>query len=175
MLIDFLAEIFSVYLRKLIPHFQKEISFLINWLRTFPIPPKIYKIEDLYLYKHQKKTYADDLDEKTIKEFDNNQLVLASKKIEFLESIYNGNPKVNNKYEKDLDLTDFRFIIGDIIYYEDEEATVLEALDEMIKIKINNNKQNKIDKKSNSKREIWVETDSDKIRIKELNNTSIKL
>ena len=175
MLIDFLAEIFSVYLRKLIPHFQKEISFLINWLRTFPIPPKIYKIEDLYLYKHLKKTYADDLDEKTIKEFDNNQLVLASKKIEFLESIYNGNPKVNNKYEKDLDLTDFRFIIGDIIYYEDEEATVLEALDEMIKIKINNNKQNKIDKKSNSKREIWVETDSDKIRIKELNNTSIKL
>ena len=82
---------------------------------------------------------------------------------------------MNNKYEKDLDLTDFRFIIGDIIYYEDEEATVLEALDEMIKIKINNNKQNKIDKKSNSKREIWVETDSDKIRIKELNNKSIKL
>ena len=52
---------------------------------------------------------------------------------------------------------------------------IMEALDEMIKIKINNNKQNKIDKKSNSKREIWVETDSDKIRIKELNNTSIKL
>ena len=175
MLIDFLAEIFSVYLRKLIPTFQKDISLLVNWLRTFPIPPKIYKIEDLYLYKRREKTYADDLDEKTIKEFDNNQLVLSTKKIEFLESIYNGNPKVDIKYEKDLDLTDFRFIIGDIIYYEEEEATVVEALDEMIKIKINNNNQNKKDKKSNAKRELWVETDSDKIRIKELNNSNIKI
>ena len=175
MLIDFLAEIFSVYWRKLIPNFQKEISYLINWLRTFPIPPQIYKIEDLYLYKHKRKTYADDLDEKTIKEFDNNQLVLATKKIEFLESIYNGNPKVDIKYEKDLDLTDFRFIIGDIIYYDGEEATVVEALDEAIKIKINNNNQNKKDKKSIVDKEKWVETDSDKIRIKELNNSNIKI
>ena len=148
---------------------------MINWLRTFPIPPQIYKIEDLYLYKHKRKTYADDLDEKTIKEFDNNQLVLATKKIEFLESIYNGNPKVDVKYEKDLDLTDFRFIIGDIIYYDGEEATVVEALDETIKIKINNNNQNKKDKKSIVDKEKWVETDSDKIRIKELNNTNIKI
>ena len=74
-----------------------------------------------------------------------------------------------------MDLTDFRFIIGDIIYYDEEEATVVEALDEMIKIKINNNNQNKKDKKSNIEKEKWVETDSDKIRIKELNNSNIKL
>jgi hypothetical protein len=43
------------------------------------------------------------------------------------------------KYEKDLDLSDFRFIIGDVIYYGEEEAIIVEALDEMIKIKINNN------------------------------------
>ena len=173
MLIDFLAENFSVYWRKLIPNFQKEISYLINWLRTFPIPPKIYKIEDLYLYKHRRKTYADDLDEKTIKEFDNNQIVLANKKIEFLESIYKCVPKSVIKYDKDLDLSDFRFIYGDVIYYDEEEATIVEALDEMIKIKIYNNNQNKKDKKASVKKEIWVETDSDKIRLKELNNGNI--
>ena len=74
------------------------------------------------------------------------------------------------KYEKDLDLSDFRFIIGDVIYYGEEEAIIVEALDEMIKIKINNNK----DKKGNTKKEIWVETDSDKIRIKELNSGNLK-
>ena len=147
--------------------------YLINWLRTFPIAPKIYKIEELFLYKFQRKTYADDLDEKTIKEFDNNQIVLANKKIEFLESIYKCVPKSVIKYDKDLDLSDFRFIYGDVIYYDEEEATIVEALDEMIKIKIYNNNQNKKDKKASVKKEIWVETDSDKIRLKELNNGNI--
>ena len=170
MIIDFVSELFSIYLSKYIPQFQKDISYLTEWLRAYPISPKIYKIEDLSLYKYQRKTYADDLDEKTIKEFEANQLLLANKKIEILVSIYNCNPKNEMKYEKDLDLSDFRFIIGDVIYYGEEEAIIVEALDEMIKIKINNNK----DKKGNTKKEIWVETDSDKIRIKELNSGNLK-
>ena len=174
MIIDFLAELFSTYLRNFIPQFQKDIMYLINWLRTFPISPKIYKIEELFLYRFQRKTYADDLDEKTIKEFDNNQIVLANKKIEFLESIYNCVPKNEIKYDKDLDLSDFRFIIGDIIYYDEEVATIVEALDEMIKIKIYNDGQNKKDKNVSIKKEIWIETDNDKIRLKELNNGNIK-
>jgi hypothetical protein len=87
-------------------------------------------------------------------------------------SIYKNEIKTEIKYEKDLDLSDFRFIISDIIYYGEEEAVVEEALDEMIKIKINgnNNSKNKKDKKSNGKKEMWIETDNEKIRIKELNN-----
>ena len=61
---------------------------------------------------------------------------------------------------------DFKFIIGDVIYYDDEETIIEEALDEMIKIKINN----KGNKQGNNKREIWVGTDSPKIKIKELKN-----
>ena len=87
-------------------------------------------------------------------------------------SIYKNEIKTEIKYEKDLDLSDFRFIIGDVIYYGEEEAVVEEALDVMIKIKINgnNNSKNKKDKKSNGKKEMWIETDNEKIRIKELNN-----
>jgi hypothetical protein len=172
MLIDFLIEIFSLYLRKYIPQFQKEIMSLIDWIKQYPIPPKIYKIEDLVMYKYQRKTYADDIDENTIKEFDSKQYDLSQKKVDALMSIYKNEIKTEIKYEKDLDLSDFRFIIGDIIYYGEEEAVVEEALDEMIKIKINgnNNSKNKKDKKSNGKKEMWIETDNEKIRIKELNN-----
>ena len=172
MLIDFLIEIFTLYLRKYIPQFQKEIMSLIDWIKQYPIPPKLYKIEDLALYKNQRKTYADDLDENVIKEFESKNYDLSQKKLEVLISIYKNDFKTGNEYEKDLDLSDFRFIIGDIIYYGEEEATVEEALDEMIKIKItgNNNTQNKKDKKANGKKVLWIETDSDKIRIKELKN-----
>ena len=171
MLIDFLIELFSFYLRKYIPQFQKEIMNLMDWLRQYPISPKLYKIEEISLYKYQHKNYADDLDENIIKEFDNKEFDSTNKKLDILASIYKNEIKNDIKYEKDLDLSDFKFIIGDIIYYGEEEAVVEESLDEMIKIKItNNNKQNKKEKKINNKKEIWVETDYEKIRIKELNN-----
>ena len=133
--------------------------------------PKLYKIEEISLYKYQHKNYADDLDENIIKEFDNKEFDSTNKKLDILASIYKNEIKNDIKYEKDLDLSDFKFIIGDIIYYGEEEAVVEESLDEMIKIKItNNNKQHKKEKKINNKKEIWVETDYEKIRIKELNN-----
>ena len=175
MLIDFIIELFTLYLRKYIQQFQKEIMSLIDWIKQYPIPPKIYKIEDLSLYKYQRKTYADDLDENVVKEFDNEQYNLSQKKVDTLMNIYKNDFNPDVKYEKDLDLSDFRFIIGDVIYYGEEEATVEEALDEMIKIKINanNNTKNKKGEKANGKKEIWLETDNDKIRLKELNNGNI--
>ena len=172
MIIDFLSELFSVYLRKYINQFQKEIMSLMDWLKQYPIPPKIYKIEDISLYKSQNKAYPSDLDENTIKEFDLKEYEVSQKKLDLLMGIYKNEINSELKYEKDIDLSDFRFIVGDIIYYGEEEAIVEEALDEMIKIKITNSniKQNKKDKKSNVKREIWIETDNEKIKIKELNN-----
>jgi hypothetical protein len=170
MLIDFLIELFSLYLRKYIPNFQNEILSLMNWIRQNPISPSMYKIEDLVLYKYQRKTYADDLDENKVKEFDNREYELAQKKYDTLRSIYKNEIKVEFKYEKDLDLSDFKFFIGDVIYYGDEEAVIEEALDEMIKIKINSNNNNSQNKKDSDKKIIWIGTDSDNIRIKELNN-----
>ena len=173
MLIDFLIELFSLYLRKYIPNFQNEILSLMNWIRQNPISPSMYKIEDLVLYKYQRKTYADDLDENKVKEFDNREYELAQKKYDTLRSIYKNEIKVDFKYEKDLDLSDFKFFIGDVIYYGDEEAVIEEALDEMIKIKINSNNNNSQNKKDSDKKIIWIGTDSDNIRIKELNNGNL--
>ena len=167
MLIDFFIELFSLYLRKYIPQFKSEILYLMDWLKQVPIPPKIYKIEGISLYKYQNKTYADDLDENTVKEFDNREFDNSNKKLDILMSIYKNEMRNDLHYEKDLDLSDFKFMIGDTIYYGNEEAVIEEALDEMIKIKIIN-KQIKKGKKTNGKKEIWVETDSVRIRIKEL-------
>ena len=164
MIIDFLIELFSNYLREYISYFKKGILSLMDWIKQYPIPPTMYKIEDLELYKYQRKTYPDDLDENKVKEFDYKEYEKAQKKVDTLMSIYNNEIKTEIKYEKDLDLSDFRFIIGDVIYYGEEEAVVEEALDVMIKIKING-------KKDSDKKIMWIETDSDKIRIKELNNT----
>lgn len=107
-----------------------------------------------------------------MKEFEEKELKISQEKWDILASIYQNDPKNDIPYEKDLNLMDFKFIIGDVIYYDDEETIIEEALDEMIKIKIigNNGTQNKKDKKSNGKKEMWIETDNEKISIKELNN-----
>ena len=170
MIIDFINEIFNMYFRKYISIFQKELLFLIDWIKKNPISPKLYQLKDLTLYKYQSKQYADDLDDNTIKEFQENEIKISQQKLDTLVSIYNNEPRNDIRYEKDLDLMDFRFIIGDVIYYDEEETIIEEALDEMIKIKINN----KSNKQGNNKREIWVGTDSPKIRIKELKNGKIE-
>ena len=166
MIIDFISEIFNMYFRRYIPTFQKDILTLIEWIKLNPIPPKLYQIKDLTLYKHQSKQYVEDLDENTIKEFQEKEINISQTKADILYSIYINEPKNDIRYEKDMDIMDFKFIIGDIIYYDEEETIVEEALDEMIKIKINN----KNSKQGNNKKEIWVGTDSPKIRIKELKN-----
>ena len=166
MIIDFVSEIFTMYFRKYIPTFQKEIYILMEWIKNNPISPKLYGIKDLTLYKYQSKQYSDDIDTNTLKEFEEKELKISQEKWDILASIYQNDPKNDIPYEKDLNLMDFKFIIGDVIYYDDEETIIEEALDEMIKIKINN----KGNKQGNNKREIWVGTDSPKIKIKELKN-----
>ena len=62
MIIDFVSEIFTMYFRKYIPTFQKEIYILMEWIKNNPISPKLYGIKDLTLYKYQSKQYSDDID-----------------------------------------------------------------------------------------------------------------
>ena len=166
MIIDFVNEIFNMYFRRFIPTFQKDILTLYEWIKKNPIPPKLYQIKDLTLYKRQTKQYPDGLDDNTIKEFQEKEIKISQQKADILYSLYINEPKNDLRYEKDIDLSDFKFIIGDIIYYDEEETIIEEALDEMIKIKIND----KSNKQGNNKKEIWVGTDSPKIRIKELKN-----
>jgi hypothetical protein len=76
----------------------------------------------------------------------------------------------NFQFENDIDLFDFKFIIGDVILYQNKEKVIKEALDEQLKISLDSNdkKNNKNIQNSNDKREMWIEIDNPSIKIKEL-------
>ena len=115
MIIDFVSEIFTMYFRKYIPTFQKEIYILMEWIKNNPISPKLYGIKDLTLYKYQSKQYSDDIDTNTLKEFEEKELKISQEKWDILASIYQNDPKNDIPYEKDLNLAGER-----IIKYADE-------------------------------------------------------
>ena len=68
-----------------------------------------------------------------------------------------------------MDLSDFKFIIGDTILYQDKERVIEEALDEQLKISVDINMKN-INKNGNinDKKEIWIDIDNPTIEIKKL-------
>ena len=70
----------------------------------------------------------------------------------------------NENYIKELDLSDYKFMIGEIILYDGKEVIIEEALDELLKLTIDTSKKNG---KKGDKKTIWVETDDPKIEIKD--------
>ena len=167
MLIDFIIEIFSLYLRGYISIFKKDLELLMKWFENNPIPPTLYPIEGLSLYKSERKKY-DNIPDSKMEEFNIIEIEKTRNKIMKIKSIINNEP-IEDKFKIEKDLTDFKFIIGDIILYDGKEVVINEALDEALKIMNEKNKKN-IKKKStiNDKEEVWIETDSPKIEIKEL-------
>ena len=167
MLVDFIIEIFSLYLRGNISIFKKDLELLMKWFENNPIPPTLYPIEGLSLYKSERKKY-DNIPESKMEEFNIIEIEKTRNKIMKIKSLINNEP-IEDKFKIEKDLTDFKFIIGDIILYDGKEVVINEALDESLKIMIEKNKKN-IKKKStiNDKEEVWIETDSPKIEIKEL-------
>ena len=96
------------------------------------------------------------------KKFNENEIEKTKKRINDIQNIIKNDPAINiEKYENEIDLSDFLFIIGDTILYDKKEAVIEEALDEQLKITIDSNKKN-------GKKEIWIEIDNPKIEIKEL-------
>ena len=168
MIIDYITELFSSYLKGLTSSCKKDLDQLRSWLENNPISPSLYPIEGIFLYKYEKKSYYNVSSEK-IKEFDEKEIMNTKKRIDKLTSILKNEPNKNKIYEKDIDLSDFKFIIGDVILYDGQECVIEEALDELLKITIDINKKNG-KKKGGAidRKEIWIETDDPKIEIKEL-------
>ena len=118
------------------------------------------------MYKNMKINYENNnLPEDKINEFNYVELNNTQKKIDKLYDILGGDikEKKENQYEKDLNLSDFKFIIGDVILYQNKERVIEEALDEALKISVEVNKNAKCDKK-----EMWIEIDEPSIEIKRL-------
>ena len=172
MLIDLIIELFLNELKNFSYEFKKELENLKSWLEKWPIPPSKYNIEGISMYKNMKINYENNkLTNEKINEFNDIELNNTQKKIDLLYDILGGDIKENkeNTYEKYLDLSDFKFIIGDVILYQNKERVIEEALDEELKILVEVNKNEKCNKK-----ELWIEIDEPSIEIKRLKeNTNI--
>ena len=86
-----------------------------------------------------------------------------------------------------IDLSDFKFIIGDQVFYDNKPYKVTNSLDELIKIRLienkkeDENKEFKVKNMNKKKQDIyekekeclWVETDDYRLRIKKLFNPEL--
>ena len=172
MLIDLIIELFTNDLKEYSENFLDDLENILKWLENWPIPPIKYNIEGISMYKKMKINYDSNLSEETKNEFNNIELVKTQKKIDKIYDILSDNIKDNNEnnYKNDLDLSDFKFIIGDTILYQNKERVVEEALDEQLKISVDIDMKNANKNTINNynKKEIWIEIDDPTIEIKEL-------
>ena len=168
MLIDFIIELFSIYLRGYVSTFSKELQQLIKWLSSNPFPPTLYPIRGLFLYKYEKKNYDNNISEEILKDFEEKEYSNTQKRINDINKIIKNEIIDDNKnYDSEINYySDYTFIIGDIILYDGKEVIIEEALDELIKITIESNTKNG---KKSDKKTMWIETDDPKITIKEIN------
>ena len=108
-----------------------------QWVKKYPISPKLYPIEGISMYKDNNVAYKQNINEKEKMEFIEEQVRKSDKKLHKLNNIIEFRISGNDyEYEADFDLTDFRFRKGDYIYYNKKKAIVKEHLDELILIKI---------------------------------------
>ena len=170
MIIDFLIELFCFYLKGLISSFKKDLEQIILWLKKNPISPTLFEIDGIFLYKYVKVNYENNISNDKINEFTQKETENTQNKILRLKSIIrNEFNKIEMKCEEDIDLSDFKFIIGDVILYKGKEVVIEEALDELLKITLEINKKDGKKKAAIiDRKEIWIETDNPKIEIKEL-------
>ena len=171
MLIDLVIELFSSDLKEYSIFYKKELEFMTRWLETWPIPPSKYEISGINMYKNYKIKYDNKLSEDLKNEFDRIELNNTQNKIDMMYDILNNNIAKNSdfKNEKDIDLSNFKFIIGDTILYQNKKRVIEEALDEQLKISVELNMKNiNKNKEQNDKKEIWIEIDNPTIELEKL-------
>ena len=168
MIIDLILELFTTDLYSYSGHYFDELDKIRKWLEQWPISPIKYNIEGISMYKNMKINYIT-LPEKEKNEFDGKELYKTQQKIDKIYDIFSGKIKNEKIYEKDLELSDFKFIIGDVILYEGKERVIEEALDEELKISVDIDMKNNNKNGNNvNKRDIWIEIDNPTIEIKKL-------
>jgi len=174
LIIDFIINLLSnnkVLIGKYVPKFKEELKTIIKWIKSNPISPKLYKIEGLFMYRDDNVNYQV-VNDKEKKEFDIKETKLSNERINKLNNIIN--KKINeDDCSYDVNISEFIFLDDDEIIYKDKHGKVKEHLNEMIKIKFDDeiNKENKVkDENSNEKEKnsIWVDTEDENIIIKKL-------
>ena len=181
--------IIDIYLEEDIASDKKPkiLNEIKEWLIKNKIPPKLYEIKGIKMYKIENMrnmyNYQNETRKEIIEQFDKEEIKKTNRKLEIINKLLQ-----DEKIEKDIscyndDLTDFKFAIGDQVIYDNKDYVITDCLDELIKIKlIESSKQTqkelgikakgfhekKLNYSEKEKISMWVETDSYNLRIKKL-------
>ena len=162
-----------------------------DWLEKYKVPPKLYEIKGIDMYKNDEIHSSmflnlknlTEVDKKLKDDIDREEIAKSDKKIELINSILNCNAE---KSLLEIDLSKYNFNIEEKVIYANKKYEVVQVVDEMIKIKEiknsndnsgNNNTENKFKvkgykekaKKTNinekEKEILWIENDNYKLKI----------
>ena len=167
---------------------HKDLNEILEWLDKYKVPPKLYDIKGISMYKNENSImnsfYSEkDIDKKVKEEFKNAEIKKTKRKIEIINRILKDENIDYDISNYNCDLTDFKFTIGDQVIYDNKEYVITDCLDELLRIKLidNNEKKDFKVKGFNEKKKsiyekektcFWIETDSYNLRIKQLFETN---
>ena len=187
-IINILIDIFSQQ-SDLLQKYKKNLNDIAEWLKKYKIPPQYDKdLKGIKMYKPGNQQYDMSMyysqvgvDKKVIEA----ETEKTNKKLELINSIIN-----NENIEKDIsncncDFSDFKFAIGDEVIYDNKNYVITECLDELIKIKLIEPKEEtefkakgyhekKLTLAEKEKKCFWIETNYYKLRIKRLYEPNCK-
>ena len=144
---------------------------MVNWFSKNKIAPILYPISGITMYKNYNINYEQNLNPERKSNFEAKEKAKSENRISQICDLQTSNNI--KEHIPDLDLTDFKFIAGDIIEYEGKIASVQKFLDELLEVEVlyTSNKGNKC---INEKRKVIVETDNPRISIKKLKENGDK-
>ena len=170
--------------------YTKEINDILSWLNKFKVPPKFNEIRGIRMYREEEINYyyLSNLSKDMIKEFEQVETEKTNKKINRINNIIKGKEINLDVSDINYDLSEFNFVIGDQVTYDNNLYEITDCIDELIKIKLKD--INKIERNANifnvknfnkknmtiydkEKISFWVETDDYRLRIKKLLNTEL--
>ena len=176
--------------RNIYNQYPKEITEILNWLNKNKVPPKLYSIKGISMYRDEQMNfyYQGEISKDVKKEFEQVETQKANKKIEYINKILK---EKNNSYDTSNfygDLSEFKFTFGDKVIFDNKICRVTNFLDELIKVKlIEDKKEEEYEKEfkvknifkkkkdiyEKEKNSFWVETDDYRLKIKDLVKTKL--
>ena len=167
--INFILNLFAKYkkLYDYLKYFNNMFDYFTEWYNNNNIIPLKYPIENIRFYKSKAHNYKENITESEKEEFNNWSIKYTMNQINIIQKIKcksfdikNEKEKLNLKYyEKDYDLTDYKFRIGDLMKYKEQKCEIIQSTDEIFKIKLEDKNLNK------DKKKLWVMTDDKFIRL----------
>ena len=167
--------------RELYKKYPKIIKEVSTWLKQYPIPPKLYQVKGLTMYRNENINYQNNITDTIKNDFNKVEKEKSSKKNERINNIMNNVKKEPNYKDFYLDLSQFKFCIDDKVLFDNKFYKVVNCTDAVILIKLieedaqlkkkklfpdkNFAKKNIYDKEKNC---FMVETHNYKLRIQEL-------